>query len=91
MSERAYTVREIDDLRRVCEERYLFGSCAPTSAGRSSMAFREEEKIVAVEQMVRTHMIAGHVAQDLINADIEKESERKRKRDEIIRSDTQSR
>jgi hypothetical protein len=74
MSERSYTVREIDALRAACEERYLFGSCAPTSEGRSSMSYREEEKAVAVEEMVRTHMIAGHVAQDLIDADTEKES-----------------
>jgi len=87
-----YTVNEIDELRRVVEERCEFGSCAPTQTGRvSRRSYMPGELEREVEEKVRTHMLAGHVAQDLINADIEKESERKRKIDEIIGNNSQSR
>lgn len=66
--ERSYTVKEIDDLRRVCEDRYLYGSSVLPDGG-SSDCYRESDKLVAVEQMVRTAMMAGHVAQNFIDED----------------------
>ena len=71
MAERSYTVAELDALRRVCEDRYIWGtSVAPASIGcRMSRGFSEDEKNAAVEGMVRTHMLAGHTAEDIILAD----------------------
>lgn len=68
MNERSYTVKEIDELRQACEDRWLFGTSA-VKGNQQSRGYRPEEKAVAVEAIVRTHMIAGHVAQDLIDAD----------------------
>ena len=71
--ERAYTVREIDALRRVCEDRWLYGTSAMGVAGfRTSRSYRGEEKDVAVEQMVRTYMLGGVVASDIIAEDEER-------------------
>lgn len=67
MSDRKYSVVEIDDLRRAVEYKYLFGRYSPVfRGGGMSRCYREEEKSVAVEQMVRTHMLAGHTAGDMI-------------------------
>lgn len=68
MAERAYTVKEVDALRSACEDRYLFGSCVP-NADRVSVSYKESDMRITVEGWVRTHMIAGHVAQDLIDVD----------------------
>lgn len=69
MGERAYTVREIDALRAAVEKKWLFGSYNPwdRADGGSicSRSYRGEEKAAAVEEMVRTHMLAGHTAEDL--------------------------
>lgn len=66
MSDRAYTVAEIDDLRQACERKWLYGCYRlPTGAGRGSRCYLEQERAVAVEEMVRTHMVAGHTAEDL--------------------------
>lgn len=73
MADRAYTVKEIDDLRRACDDRYLFGSCVYYGNGpRVSHSYSERDKAVAVEQMVRAYMISGHIAQDLIDEDTRK-------------------
>ena len=67
MAERAYTVKEIDELREACETRWLFGTTVPREGwGRH---YRPEEKAVAVEEIVRTHMLAGHTAADLHEED----------------------
>ena len=63
--ERSYTVHELEALRRVVENKYLWGSYGPFCSG-SSRSYREDEKIKAVEEQVRTHMLAGHTADDLL-------------------------
>jgi hypothetical protein len=67
-----YSVREIDDLRRVCEERYLWGSTytppfepGETSRVRHGRSYKESDKNAAVEEMVRTFMLAGVTAADI--------------------------
>lgn len=70
---RIYTVKELDDLRRVVEDRILFGSCVSNGESRVSGSYRESDLQIAIEEQVRTHMIAGHRAQDLIEADTPKE------------------
>lgn len=68
MSERAYTVTELDALRRACEMRWLYGTTHLDKA-RMSRSFQAGEKDQGVEQLVRTHMLAGHTAEDLYTAD----------------------
>lgn len=66
MTERAYTVAEIDALRQAHRDKYLFGTFRPVGAGgRTSRIYREQEVAVLVEQQVRTSMLAGHTAEDL--------------------------
>ena len=67
--DRAYTVREIDDLRRACEQRWLFGSTYRGPGQHSSRSYRSEEKDTGVEEMVRTYILAGIVADDIYAAD----------------------
>lgn len=68
MSERAYTVKELDALRECCRTKWMYGYCtmeavcANRAQGRS---YKETELIQCVEELVRTHMLAGHTAQDL--------------------------
>jgi hypothetical protein len=66
---RAYTVQELDALRYVVGHKWLWGSyCSPTiTEDRPVWArpYRGNELIVAVEELVRTHMLAGHTADDL--------------------------
>lgn len=66
MTERAYTVKEIDDLRRCCENKFLWGTYSFPASSRFSRQYKEEEKSACVENMVRTHMLAGHTAEDLL-------------------------
>lgn len=68
MSERKYSVAELDDLRQTVENKYLFGTYSLSRSG-SSRSYREDEKVKAVEEMVRTHMLAGHTAEDLRASD----------------------
>jgi hypothetical protein len=64
--DRKYTVAEIDELRQVVENKYLWGSYSgPVGGNGDSRAYLEQDKTAAVEQMVRTHMLAGHTAIDL--------------------------
>lgn len=67
MAERSYTVKEIDDLRRACDRRWLWGSSV--AAGGASRAYREEVRVKAVEEILRTHMLAGHIAEDILEED----------------------
>lgn len=76
---RAYTVKEIDALRQAGEDRYLYGSTytpppPPGHTGglynhRMSRSYRESDKAATVEEMVRTYMLAGITAKDIIEAD----------------------
>lgn len=65
MSDRAYTVHELDALRRVCEYKWLFGTYGLGRNSGMSRSYKPEEKTACVEQIVRTHMMAGHTAEDL--------------------------
>lgn len=66
MTERSYKVAEIDQLRLVCEEKLIWGNYHGGFCGQSSSAGTWVERVVAVEAMVRTHMMAGHTAEDLL-------------------------
>jgi len=77
-TERSYTVREIDELRQAVETRWLFGTTVMNLAIRrrllehragSSRSFMPGEKEMAVEERVRTHMLAGHIAKDIYDSD----------------------
>ncbi len=72
MSERAYTVAEIDDLRRVLRERYMWGTCAPFEGSRISRSYQAAEMILEVEEQTRTAMLAGLTADDFRKADRER-------------------
>ena len=66
---KAYTVQELDALRTVVEKKYLWGSYRgpwPLERNVFSREYREADKNKAVEEMVRTHMLAGHTAEELI-------------------------
>lgn len=65
MSERKYSVTEIDNLRKACEHKWLWGTYRPVSTRGFSRSYKEGEKTTCVEQLVRTHMLAGHTADDL--------------------------
>lgn len=67
MMERDYTVRELDDLRSAVENKWLYGTYSP-SGNCFSRSYREDEKCKSVEAMVRTHMLAGHTACDLLDS-----------------------
>lgn len=70
MTERAYTVKELDKLRAAVEQRWLYGTTKLTPGMlRMSCSYKEEEKTKCVEQIVRTHMLAGHTARDLYDED----------------------
>lgn len=62
--ERAYTVSEIEALREACDNKWLYGRFTLSQSG-SSRSYLEDEKTRCVEELVRTYMLAGHVAADL--------------------------
>lgn len=69
MSERKYTVKEIDELRDVMEHKYLFGRYNHdyrVSGPRMGRNYYEKDKLVAVEEMVRTAMLGGITAADCV-------------------------
>lgn len=71
MTGRSYTVKEVDELRSVIERKWLFGTYGwDEEAMQCSRCYKEGEKTVAVEEMVRTHMLAGHTAEDLIASEV---------------------
>ena len=83
MTERAYTVKEIDELVRACERRWLWGTTQmPTGNGRS---YRPEEKDKGTHEMARTFMLAGLTADDLYEEDRAREAERA-KRDALAKT-----
>lgn len=65
MNERKYSVSEINALRRAVENKWLWGSYGNIGVSGTSRPYLEEEKTKAVEEIVRTHMCAGHTAEDL--------------------------
>lgn len=66
MSERKYSVSELDNLRRVVERKWLWGYYTPQMHSGCSRGYKEAEKTKSVEELVRTHMLAGHTAEDLL-------------------------
>ena len=73
VSERRYTVKEIDELREVCDMRYVWGTTVlgfdPTGGIHHSRTYREIERVTAVEQMIRTYMMAGITAKQIREED----------------------
>lgn len=71
--DRAYTVAEIDALRRACEIRFVWGTTKEPVVGDGVFSYKgsykEDEKFKAVEDMVRTYMIAGITADDIYKTD----------------------
>ncbi len=62
MSERSYTVEEIDTMRRAVEHRWLYGTSIYSGLGggvSASRAYIESEKVRCVEEILRTYMLAG--------------------------------
>lgn len=71
---RAYTVHELDALRRVVESKWLYGWYRKPNLEFGFIgapAYDPNEKVKAVEEMVRTHMLAGHTADDLVKSEDE--------------------
>lgn len=68
-SERAYTVNDIDALREACRERWLWGTTKHAEGSRVSRSYRQEDMDRAVEELVRTYMMAGITADDIYEAD----------------------
>ncbi len=75
MTERAYTVAELDALRCVVEHKFLYGQYRERTTRQIqahcwSRPYREEDRLATIEQQVRTHMLAGNTAQDLIDSEV---------------------
>ena len=66
MTERRYTVAEIDALRRCFDIKYVWGSYSYPARDGMSFSYTKKDKVATVEQWVRTAMLAGHTAEDLI-------------------------
>lgn len=73
--ERAYTVKEIDSLRKVCEDRLRYGSSVrdkwpwqSNGNGRICLSLRSPSKR-EIEEVVRTYMLAGITADDILAED----------------------
>lgn len=77
--QRAYTVNEIDALRRALGVRLIYGSTHEVDDGVSCDPERvvirfngtREECFTCTEDLVRTAMVAGHTAEDFYKADFE--------------------
>lgn len=79
--ERSYTVKEIDDLRKACKNKWLWGyyngpRCVETFDSNGniiklnpSCSYNQQDLDKGVEELVRTHMLAGHTAQDLLDSE----------------------
>jgi hypothetical protein len=85
MTERAYTVSEIDALKVAHENKFLWGFYSgakmppPDRAGYSMLCGRtakQEELLAAIESGVRLSMLAGHTAKDLLSSEASTEGER---------------
>lgn len=67
--ERAYTVQELDELRRAVEEKLIWGSYLPKAGACLGQSYSPKDLSRQVEERVRTHMLAGHTATDLYNSE----------------------
>lgn len=74
---RAYTVQELNALRELVKMKYLFGTYRPLGGKLTqtyyamSRSYCESDMVRAVEEQVRTHMLAGHTAADLLSSEVE--------------------
>jgi hypothetical protein len=74
MTERAYTVSEIDKLKKAHEDKFVWGSYGGANISYdksgysmcSSQSYRQKNMLDAVECGVRLSMLAGHTAEDLL-------------------------
>jgi hypothetical protein len=72
MTDRAYTVKDIDALRGVIEQKLDWGYYTGphredgVTGSICGAMWRQGERTQAVEEHVRTHMLAGHTAADLL-------------------------
>ena len=71
---RSYTVTELDDLRQCVRNKRWYGSYrgpkVPEGWGGGMIVYnpyQEVDLVKIIEEEVRTHMIAGHTADDLRN------------------------
>lgn len=70
--ERAYTVREIDDLRSVLKDRFIWGtSFRPYDGRRTGVSYSPDDLLKTVEEQIRTYMTAGITADDIRKEDAE--------------------
>lgn len=65
---RKYTVKELDDLRQACESRWLYGTTNFTKTIYSRQ-YVQNDMDKGVEELVRTYMMAGLIAEDIYAAD----------------------
>jgi len=61
---RTYTVDELAALRHAVASKWLYGRYLP-KPGTQSRQYQIADMAVCVEELVRTHMQAGHTAADL--------------------------
>lgn len=72
MVERSYTVQEIDALRRVHKDKLVCGRYSgPVGDLSASWGFNPQEMEKQAEDRVRTSMLAGHTAEDLLASERE--------------------
>lgn len=65
----AYSVQELAKLRHVVRQKFLYGTYnrPPTHIlNILSRPYNENDLVAQVEELVRTHMLAGHTAEDLL-------------------------
>lgn len=68
-----YTVQEIDELRQAYTLRWLYGSTVSDVGSLGfSRTYTQEEKVKCVEELVRTAMLAGIIAEEVYEEDRKK-------------------
>ena len=65
MIQKKYTVKQIDDLRKTCENKWLYGTFKISNGQNWSRSYSQIEKDTGVEELVRTYMLAGITADEL--------------------------
>lgn len=64
--DRAYTVKELDALREVVRRKIEWGTYGQPGPTAHGFCQTQPALTAMVEEKVRTHMVAGHTAEDLI-------------------------
>lgn len=70
---REYTVHEANELRRVIENKFLWGTYNPPIGDVCSRSYNETEKILHVNGDLHTYMLAGITAQDLLKSETQRQ------------------